>query len=1521
MTNSLNTPNSTPSSSSQSTFDSQTRRQKRVNFSPWMDYVPPNARLKDLQPSKQTDVAMPKSILKSKNGSPTNTKTSTFKSMKELLESILQELAGDKRDLRFDAYFVLVRTLRAYNDVPDRQTLGDKMHLICQYIRRDLSHASSDSDELDAALISQVLKLVAIFIWDTEVSKLLTDDFRLFVLDRSIQALEDVLLPKSLTILYMNVLATQKFSVKIMTSDRAQRLITAVEDISNRVSGNNVVVQRLMIYLRLLEQARTAMASKVKSWIDHLFSGMFSSIKETRSRAIRFGMQAGLDLGSNGLVSEVVRDLLNMDSETGIKNISYFSERLTQMTATKGDRDQVPQIWSVAILLLRGKRHMISNWAHLKEWLQVIQKCFNCGGSSIETQTYLAWNRLVFALSLDKWTSPSMIRLLRQPIASKFRLQASPNAEKAVKTATLSSYCNLLYYAFRPGTSSAQLELLWDEYILTVMRDSFLSNQENANQACRILCSLFWNPNLVLWNENLAHETKTIEAKDLPRLDCKWIRSKLSSILEIVEALFRGADGNDDSDCTSVTETWTSLTKALGEACSKEVKPPIESKQAIALTCNTLMRIWEGKVASLNVTGDALSDTFLKRFSFLVNTLLSNIGTFPFTETHLTRSSDGSFLIPNALQHRSSQQAASQPAIFELIGLITHKLGRDLSSSSFYLETIRRALTIVVEARPSLDSKVDFCKNIVQWLSEQAQLNLVDSDGLRATWQVTVELVEESLSAAPEIVRRDEGMPLRNHYHSTIGILEIGIPLAAIEDYCKLWNKLLQTVVGKITGEMGRSEATKATKQLVEALEDQEWFQSSNERALIMEASGRLPVRKEQALEQSGDSIRVDVNSRKLKRSSSKFANTRRGHHGDSQVEFTAIEFPLFDLEPNSQSLTVRQKEVQERQRSEACSTFRSLWPNSGSQSLSNDNAEPTLPPMLKIPGRYNMDEELPSTPTLPVHSTRSDDVFIGSSPTPGSKHDTPMTGTMDVPSSPLSIQDLFDPPSSPPVDEELADLNEIISTVIGVNSTHAMLQNNVDPVTSNVIFHTAGSQALCVQGADDVEDMSIEDGGHLQSRDMDAHSNSVERTIVTAPRIIDHEGPRLNAQDAFVLGTEEHVSPRPLGTAGSSSKAPPTLSDRVGEDGDAYIMDGPAYPVTLAGPALDEFDVKTDSSQPYPGAPNVHNSSSVQVPPSQPLPIGDNPEATATPTFHGQADVHDPSEVDETEFLISSQLSNELERSFNFDELPASEPLPVLDEIGDISPASKKRKRAVWEQMEEPQRADLFDMSTPSNRERPFKKLKEQLMTSSNDDGDYTSELRTEPQSPSLGRMGRETRTSKARAVSKRRGVSLRQVGVSTNLENETPAPGCINEEFGGQATDNAPRLVLNNDQKISAEEARPSIRSVPPESSPESIPTPPPSSPLVRLTHSNSANGERPSSGQSDGCVNLQDPSDQKEDAVQQHQDTPSSGAAILSSLRGLLGQLKEAKIGSEELREMDGLLLDLRKEAWEAVTRGMR
>jgi len=470
---SSNTPNPTPESSAESPNQTAGASRKKVGFADWTDYnEPPEVSFDGKGQIKHTVQPLPpsagrkpsKSILKVSNGIHeddysnlgSNTKLlpphhhATFATM---LESIVQQLAGKDRSSKQDAYLMLSGSLKASDNVPDMKALKEKMPLLCQFIWRDLSE-KLENGNTDSTLVTKALVLLSSFLQKPVIADTFPAEFPMHIVDHTIKTLEEGSASKDIVKHLMFVMAQQNFSPKIMNQERTGRLITALYGIENHVKGKSIIMGRLDIYRTLLRQSKPHMLFNTL-WVKDLFTDMLSSLREIRTPAILFGLEASFLLGREGIISRVVSSLFKIEQEDqsyGATFADYYAGRLREIVKNKDVSPTVPQIWSVIILFLRHKPQLLEQWPFLKPFLGVVQLCFNSSDSATKTEANYAWNRFIFAILPNEKTALSMRTFLSQPLVG----QLKRNSRKA----TLSSVCYLLYYALRPNSTPAQLDML-----------------------------------------------------------------------------------------------------------------------------------------------------------------------------------------------------------------------------------------------------------------------------------------------------------------------------------------------------------------------------------------------------------------------------------------------------------------------------------------------------------------------------------------------------------------------------------------------------------------------------------------------------------------------------------------------------------------------------------------------------------------------------------------------------------------------------------------------------------------------------------------------------------------------------------------------------------------------------------------------------------------------------------------------------------------------------------------------------
>ena len=792
----LDTPDESPSSSADYSKASSGKAQKKVTIAiaKTKFHRLPTHGSKDsdsegsvrrLPPSRECRSL--KSILKSSSensASQVGSKLIAFDqtSLTAMLRTTIQHLTSTSRTSRLDAYTSLLACLSAYEDASETADLSEKVVDIVTYIRRDVVARIESDGSLDTQLIAQALKVLTVLLCTSSVASLLPEDFCLFILDRSLATVEDKSSPKILVSHYMHMLEKQRFSVKIMTVDRVSRLLTALDLVTVRVKGNRVVCHRLMIYRRLLVQAKSVMAARVGTWIDHLISGMLSSLKDVRVRAIGFGVEAGLQLGTISSVSQSCTEVLNRASPEGKKVIDFLSSRLLEMVGSKEDGVHVPQIWSCMILFLRCRRRQLECWEQVKSWLVVIQRCLNSSDPQVKFQAHIAWSRLIFVINLDTSTSISMAKMLRQPMMSQLERKANDKLSKQAKQISRSTYCSLLYYAFRPEAEYAQLDMYWDLYVAQILPSSFAASKSDVNHACDILAALLsLNSRPKMWDENRANTNGPVKLDELPCLDPKWVRSRADKVIHIFEKLLTLAEWQTSNDRDApILLAWQSFMSALGAASSKEVKASMDTMKTVSQILNLLKRL----LGNVNQHSQESGDRFqgldhgdpkeaFNKFKCLTQVAVAQIGSIPFLERRIVLTSHDCFEAAETPSSRLVKNPSSlgSPVIQLLKLLLMHT--RIEEPDSTYTGALRFVIQIPLQSATTRRTQLSALRNLARLLAVDKPF---DKGASVAFWRLLAEPAclclqsshqSDSLIASPQTSGHE--------FKDAVKILELGL--------------------------------------------------------------------------------------------------------------------------------------------------------------------------------------------------------------------------------------------------------------------------------------------------------------------------------------------------------------------------------------------------------------------------------------------------------------------------------------------------------------------------------------------------------------------------------------------------------------------------------------------------------------------------------------------------------------------------------------------------------------------------
>jgi hypothetical protein len=823
---------------------------KKVGWSNSTEYKdPPEVLARNLpqsvlvvKPLPASDRKPAKSILKPYNGVNALNRAPglnrfppphTYQTFAIMLESIVQQLAGEDRNSKLDAYMTLSGVLKATDTIPDAKALKDKMGLITQFIQRDMT-ARSATGSYDTALVNNSLILLASLLYKNEH---MHTDFCSFVVDHSINAFEDTSVSKDVVKNVMFILSQQHFPPKVMTTERAVRIIQALHSIELHVKGKSIVLGRLNIYRKLLKQCKPSMIGNIV-WLQDLFCDMLTGLKDLRIPVISFGLEAAFQLGTESKVSRGVMEIFSL-SQGQERYADYFAARLNAMVDAKEAVVSVPQIWSTIILFLRSKPKQLQQWEFMKQWLQIMQRCFNSSDHEVRIQANYAWNRLVFAINLDENTSSAMVKTLSQPFVGQLRRKATGKHAKEARQVTIGSICNLLYYAFRPGASAAQLNLFWDSFVDLLLgkimsheqREKSEINLQDNDKVIAILNSMLASSTISgrpLWRSDRISNNDLIQADEIPALDVKWIRQNANRVVNVLENVLEAQNLKEVSKRDApFWSLWRGFLASVAAAGAKEVKTSNDTMGCLARILTMITRLVRNgpfkNVQSIE-PWESASDYSLDVVEILVTTTIDGLGVRPFTEKLLSISQQNTFAVVATPSTNSSKILGDSKSALSHLICIFLQPSRHLEVGMHFETVFYHVVAPFIQTRASKWTQIELVKDLTLLLS-------VSPSNLDATvrvWtslaQSLVNILNDKDDASNSSTSSNHSQPLGSQFRNIVKVLEIGIglfPEKPEPKFIDVWRVLYNSASSYVRNEAGDSgRALSLVEPIAKALEN-----------------------------------------------------------------------------------------------------------------------------------------------------------------------------------------------------------------------------------------------------------------------------------------------------------------------------------------------------------------------------------------------------------------------------------------------------------------------------------------------------------------------------------------------------------------------------------------------------------------------------------------------------------------------------------------------------------------------------
>ncbi|KAK7748341.1 hypothetical protein SLS62_008709 [Diatrype stigma] len=816
----VHTPPSHSPDSCDSANPSSRRTAKKVDFSTQPDYREPPTYNNDKEngskqrtpitaPSSTGSTRLIKSILKpSSVPNPLDPSGGSDDpnqqiSIAAMLESTVKQLAGADRDSKLDAYMMLVRALKASNNLPDRIALQDQMGLFMQFIQRDVT-ARNAGGLIDSSLTNHALTLLSTFLYYPAIASTLSYDFGVFIMDYSIRCFEDSHMPKDVIRHLMQVVASQDFSPKVMTADRVGRLIAALHKIEDHLKGKSIVMSRIIIYRRLIKQSKLHMVSH-SDWLLDLFTDMLSSMKEIRAAAVALGFEAIFTIGKEKQLSRKVMDILQLTTEE-VKYIEYFVQKLLAMAANKQESAIVPQIWSVIILLLRGP---VEKWEFFSPWLEILQRCFNSGDPYTRFEANYAWNRLVYVFYLNESSLSKTIGTVCQPFYSQLKRKYPGKQQEDLRRVVLGSICNLYYYAFKPNSTSAQVDHYWLTCVRPIMQKlantepeakqkgkSTVSSSDNLAQAMMILTGLFDSSTPRIWKENRIAENPLVKPAELPAVDPKWIRRNADKVFAVIEPIVSKTFLDMARPQSPTRKLWHTLISAVAAAASKEVKVSNDTANFVAYAFNFLLKLWSA--GPERSSGDG-AQTFVSATREFLSTMIEHLGLLPFTESRLSMSKQNTFVPVATPSHRPGKgQGLTRTPLLHLFSILSTKPPQVPDDDSL-LGLFKSTFNPFLMARAA-HARNDFANELMR---ESMSMDVLSPYG---PWLFISEIISSSADNQSSLSSNgsSSGPTLGHEYREIVKHLERGIKSTPNLPW-EHWQSLFRLLVNRVTDEAGEA--------------------------------------------------------------------------------------------------------------------------------------------------------------------------------------------------------------------------------------------------------------------------------------------------------------------------------------------------------------------------------------------------------------------------------------------------------------------------------------------------------------------------------------------------------------------------------------------------------------------------------------------------------------------------------------------------------------------------------------------
>lgn len=624
-----------------------------------------------------------------------------------VLESGLTQLGAGQPSIRLDAWRNMYQCVENHvRSSTFQPNLSLEQHTsLCKYAQRDVEDPQGKAPQYALKFLTSFMQRIG--------SESPPDAFAR-ICDTSITALTKREMPKALVKCHLDFLTHQNFSSRVMTTTQVRRAVIAIEALElHSVAG--IPMGRINVYRRILHQFPDDMALVASHWFPHLFSAMLSNETPMFKLAVDTAFEASKLIGHRPETTRAVERHLfakggNEDDRTNLDILCTDMEKKSDMATNITRAMYVPKMQASMLLLLRAKGPSVSLPNDYRRLLGVLKPYWS---TRVDTATnaYTAWSWMIVAeMYRGRWPASTSEKVLH-PIQSQLtKAKGSLDFSTGIPRYAASTYFTLLFCSFSSETPIEHMRQKWDLYVVNIINGMLSISPKHGVLACRILCTLFnsdavWNPSHWVGKGINGFAQPLVELHELPRLDSKWVRSNLLSVLKLVYNAYHSQHGYEKS-----IPVWSALLDAVASAGSGEVVATKDTKQALAQIINHLTAVWDDVS---NRTGD------FNVYEQLLTPTIRGLGNTPdrlalFTDKFLTKiDKNGGFEVAPTPSHRSSNRALQSP-ILHILSLMLKSLSEGCTSTihktpaQALYNLILKTATTCFEDQPSKADKALF---------------------------------------------------------------------------------------------------------------------------------------------------------------------------------------------------------------------------------------------------------------------------------------------------------------------------------------------------------------------------------------------------------------------------------------------------------------------------------------------------------------------------------------------------------------------------------------------------------------------------------------------------------------------------------------------------------------------------------------------------------------------------------------------------------------------------------------------